>query len=196
MINTSDITPGHYCSHLHHWCHNLRLYVCQQRLRPEYLYLYFISVYASLSKQTTIDTLVVQRRKSDSSCEIWDREAESPGKKGKAQSQRELSCKVRTLKRETQQKHLMWALLQKAGRLLQTHSSCWSEQSILKIPCEASDKMKEDTGGGCLKETHRQGRHCQWESPILYIRFNKIRRVTWKHTSKQKFQHPHAFWFA
>lgn len=175
VINTSDITPLHYCSHLHHCCDNFRLYICQQRLRPEYLYLYFISVFTSLSKQTTIDIVVVQRRKSHSSCKIWDREAEGPGKKGKAQSWRELSCKVRTLKREMQWKRLMWALLQKAGRLLQTHPSCWSEQSTLKIPCEANERMKEDIGGGCMKETHKQRRDCQWESPSPYIKFNKIK---------------------
>lgn len=99
---------------------------------------------------------MAQRRKSHSLCEIWDREAEGPGKKGKAQSQRELSDKARALKREMQRKCLMWALLQKAGRLLQTHPSRWSEQSTLKIPSETDDRMKEDTGGGCLKETHNK----------------------------------------
>lgn len=51
----------------------------------------------SLSKQTTTDILVVQREKSHSQCTIRDRNAEGPGKKGKPESQRGLSYKVRTL---------------------------------------------------------------------------------------------------
>lgn len=63
--------------------------------------MYFISAFISilLFKQTTIDILVFQRGKSHSQHMIQDRNSEGPGKKGKPQSQRGLSRKVRTLNR-------------------------------------------------------------------------------------------------
>lgn len=131
VINASDITHLHY--HLHHCCHNFRSYICQRRCRPGW---------SCLSKQTTIDILVLQRGKSHSQCMIRDRNAEGPGKKGKPQSQRGLSCKVRTLNRNVTKS----SDVNPSSEVWQSSPNppgCWSEQSTLKSPCEASDRINQ-----------------------------------------------------
>lgn len=74
---------------------------------------------------------------------------------------------------------LMWTLLQKAGRLLQTHPGCWSKQSTLKSPCEASDRINHLTRRwiqeGRMSERHTsKGGTVSWKFEFYKIVLIKL----------------------